>query len=183
MACARAAPPSLVTRRLCLHRCAQVGEDRLRGEWNSEGLPTPPSLGEEVDVGSSRLWKKRAGGLARHSPMLHSSNSSSKAPSRSPSRSTSKSNCDSSSKTASRSPSRNAAMPTSASSDLLPPPALSKPSFRRSSSGGGFGFSPGSSPGSGVSGLGPVDAQQTAGPSFRRDEERDEEQEEVTDRR
>ena len=45
--------------------------------------------------------------------------------------------------------------------------------------GGGFGFSPGS----GVSDLGPVDAQQTAGPSFRRDEERDEEQEEVTDRR
>ena len=159
-----------------------MGEDRLREEWTSEGLPTPPSRGEEVDVGSSRLWKKRAGGLARRSPMLHSSNSSSKAPSRSPSRSTSKSNCDASSKTASRSPSRIAAMPSkfpSASSDLLPPPALSKPSFRRSSSGGGFGFSPGS----GVSGLGPVDAQQTAGPSFRRDEERDEEQEEVTDRR
>jgi len=150
----------------------EVGEDRLREEWNSERLPTPPSLGEEVDVGSSRLWKKRqsaAGGqaFARHSPMnLPHSNSSSKAASRSPSRSTSKSNCDLSSKTASRSPSRDHRFATKvASTDLHPPPALSKPSFRRSSSSGGFGAGLGSGPGSEASagsGLGPVDAQQPA---------------------
>ena len=69
----------------------------------------------------------------------------------------------------------------SALSDLLPPPALSKPSFRRSSSGGGFGSSPGSDASGLVTGLGPVDAQQAAGPSLRRDEERGEEAEEDLD--
>ena len=133
-------------------------------------------------MGSSRLWKKRAGGLARHSPAHSPSNSSSKGPSRPPSRSTSKSKGrlvegDGLWAPPSKFP--------SAWSDLLPPPALSKPAFRRSSTGdlvptllppseprpGGFG----SSPGSEASGLGPVDAQQTAGPSMRRDEEQEEE--------
>ena len=136
----RLTPPSHATVSRADRLRAQVGEDRLREEWNSERLPGGDDLGLEVDVGSSRLWKKRAGGLARHSPMLHGSNSSSKAASRSPSRSTT--NCNT-------------------ANDLLAPPALSKPAFRRSGSGGSYG--------SGSEASGPsVDAHTAQGPSSSR---------------
>ena len=64
---------------------AQVGEDRLREEWASERLPGGDDLElARIDIGSSRLWKKR-GKLSRHSPMhsdLRGSNASSRNSSR-----------------------------------------------------------------------------------------------------
>ena len=108
---------------------------------------------------------------------------SSKVPSRSPSRSTSKSKgrlVEHDGVWGSL-PSK---FPSTSSELLSPPPALSKPAFRRSST-GDLVPSPVSTPvppseprpGPDAPGLGPVDAQQTAGPSMRRDEEQQEEPE------
>ena len=112
----------------------QVGEDRLREDWASERLPG----GENselagIDIGSSRLWKKR-GGIARHSPMHEQrSNASSRNASRPVSRSTSRS-AEALLEGRSEPPaavSGPAAVTPESDAMLMMPPPLSKPPPRR----------------------------------------------------
>ena len=156
--------------------------------WPSGAITSP--AGRTRPSSTPQRAASRTSARVNPNPNPNPSPSPSKVPSRSPSRSTSKSKgrlVEHDGVWGSL-PSK---FPSTSSELLSPPPALSKPAFRRSSTGdlvpplvptpvppseprpGGFG----SSPGSDAPGIGPVHAQQTAVPSMRRDEEQQEEPE------
>lgn len=126
--------PSLTGPRLhSTRRNEQLGEDRLREDWASERLPgAEDSELAGVDIGSSRLWKKRGSVARPHSPMHEQrSNASSRNASRPASRSTGRSAeapLDGGAEPPAAGP---AGAPSESDAVLMMPPPLSKPPVRR----------------------------------------------------